>query len=161
MNKGARAHLPTRRPSLFYLICHDFYEMRKASGGAPGHMNIIEEASDRRGPFKFPFDNSLRSSKYRLTKGATYPMLAAFRNYVESDKYGNATWDRPFAEIIAEWSGVGPLLVDETFNATKEGLRMPDQMGKSRPHWDKLHMKVRLGLLEKKIETSSRSRKRV
>jgi hypothetical protein len=141
--------------ALYDRIRHDFYEMRKASGGAPGKMNIIEEASAKRGTFKFPFDSSLKQSKYRLTKGATYPILASFRNYLVTDKHGDAAWDRPFSAIVAEWNEVGPVLVDETFNATKEGLRMPDQMGKSRPHWDKLHMKVRLGLLEKKIENTS------
>jgi hypothetical protein len=47
-------------------------------------MNIIEEASERRGAFDFPFAN-LAGSKYRLTKGATFPILAAFRTYVEKN----------------------------------------------------------------------------
>jgi hypothetical protein len=146
--------------ALFDHIRRDFYEIHKAKGGAPGKMNIIEEASEKRGPFKFPFAPKLPSAKYRLTKGAAYPMLGALRNYVVADN-GAATWDRPFSEILKEWEEIGPLLVEETFSATKEIGRMPDQLGKSRPHWDKLHMKVRLGLLTKQIESHAPTKKKI
>jgi hypothetical protein len=145
--------------ALYDHIRRDFYEVHKAKGGAPGKMNIIEEASDKRGPFKFPFAN-LPAGKYRLTKGAAYPMLAALRNFVVVDDDGYANWDRPFTEILDEWNDIGPMLIEETFNATKEVGRMPDQLGKNRPHWDKLHMKVRLGLLQKQIELRETSKKR-
>jgi hypothetical protein len=61
------------------------------SGGSAGKMNIVEEAGPRRGDFEFPFAE-LDPSPYRLTKGATYPMLGAFRSYVVEDpKTGDAT----------------------------------------------------------------------
>jgi len=37
------------------------------------------------------------------------------------------------------WSEAGPELEEETYNATKEIGRMPDQLGKNRKHWDNLH----------------------
>src|SRR6185437_8375350 len=67
--------------TLYDRIRHDFREIRNEAGGSAGKMNIIEEASDRRGSFEFPFAG-LAGAKYRLTKGATFPILAAFRTYV-------------------------------------------------------------------------------
>jgi hypothetical protein len=140
-------------------IRRDFYEMHKATGGAPGKMNIVEEASEKRGPYEFHFAPGLPSAKYRLTKGALYPMLAAMRNYVVAKDNGDAAWDRPFTEVLEEWREIGPQLVEETYNLTQDGTRMPDQLGKSRQHWDKMHMKVRLGLLTKQIEAQNSSKK--
>lgn len=86
-------------------------------------MNIIEEASDRRGDFDFPFAG-LQDSKYRLTKGATFPILAAFRTYVEKDpKSGDACWRGGFNRVLEIWSEAGPHLVEETFQVTGESAR--------------------------------------
>jgi hypothetical protein len=134
---------------LYDHIRHDFRDIRNEAGGAAGKMNIVEEASKGR-KLDFPFA-ALPPSEYRLTKGASYPMLAAFRNMVLTDSAGNATWQGGFKSVLRLWSEAGPELVEETFNATKEIGRLPDQLGKNRKHWDNLHMKIQLRLLRAQV----------
>jgi hypothetical protein len=115
-------------------------------------MNIIEEASDRRGTFDFPFAG-LQPKKYRLTKGATYPILAAFRTYVEiHPRTGEARWRGGFDRVLEVWQEVGPSLVEETFQLTKEGIRNPDAIGKNRKHWGNLYMRLQVQLLRERLE---------
>ena len=113
-------------------------------------MNIMEEAAKDRF-LDFPF-GQLEPNKYRLTKGATYPMLAAFRNMVEEDDSGNATWRGGFKSVLRLWKESGTELVAETDNATEDIGRTPDHLGKNRKHWDNLHMKLRLRLLLAQLE---------
>jgi hypothetical protein len=137
---------------LYDRIRHDFRKLHNEAGGSAGKMNIIEEASDRRGDFDFPF-GGLPQSKYRLTKGATFPILAAFRTYVESNpKSGEARWRGGFDRVLQIWSEVGPSLVEETFQLTKEGVRNPDQIGKNRKHWANLYMRLQVRLLQERLE---------
>jgi AIPR protein len=89
---------------LYDHIRRDFREIRNDAGGQAGKMNIIEEASDRRGEFDFPFA-SLPTHKYRLTKGATFPILAAFRAYVEEHpRTGEARWRGGFGKNRGRFS---------------------------------------------------------
>lgn len=134
---------------LYDHIRHDFREIRNEAGGKAGKMNILEEAAKGR-KLEFPFAQ-LPPNDYRLTKGAAYPMLAAFRNLVTVDSSGNATWQGGFKSVLRVWSEASSELVDETFNATKEIGRMPDQLGKNRKHWDNLHMKIQLRLLRAQL----------
>ena len=114
-------------------------------------MNIVEEASPKKKTLDFPFAQ-LPPNKYRLTKGAAYPILAAFRNYVAIDPdTENAVWVPNFQGVMSEWKRLAPELVQETYNATKDIGRMPDQLGKNRKHWDNLHMKVQLQLLRAEL----------
>ncbi len=137
---------------LYDRIRHDFRELHNEAGGSAGKMNIIEEASDRRGDFDFPFAG-LQQNKYRLTKGATFPILAAFRTYVEKHpKSGEARWRGGFDRVLEIWSEVGPSLVEETFQLTKEGVRNPDQVGKNRKHWANLYMRLQVRLLQERLE---------
>jgi hypothetical protein len=135
--------------TLYDRIRHDFRESHNEAGGRAGRMNIVEEASKGR-KLDFPFAE-LPPGDYRLTKGASYPMLAAFRNMVVEDSSGNATWQGGFKAVLRLWSEAGPELVEETYNATKEIGRMPDQLGKNRKHWDNLHMKLQLRLLRAQL----------
>ena len=118
---------------LYDHIRHDFREIHNETGGRGGRMNIVEEASKGR-KLDFPFAG-FPTSDYRLTKGASYPMLAAFRNMVELDSSDNATWLGGFKAVLRMWSEAGPELVEETYNATREIGRMPDQLGKNRKHF--------------------------
>jgi len=137
-------------PGVLQLIDHvrrDFRQFHNEAGGKAGRMNIVEEAAGKRKHFEFIF-SGLAPEKYRLTKGATYPIVGAFRNFVEIDREtGDAAWAGGFERVLREWKEVGPLLVRETFNATQDIGHMPDQLGKNRKHWDNLHMKVQLRLL--------------
>lgn len=136
---------------LYDHIRHDFRDIHNESGGSAGKMNIVEEAAGER-LMEFPFAQ-LTPSKYRLTKGASYPMLAAFRNMVVFDDSGNATWRGGFKSVLRLWHDAGPELVEETYNATKEVGRSPDHLGKNRGHWDNLHMKLQLRVLRAELET--------
>jgi AIPR protein len=135
---------------LYDHIRHDFRDIHNESGGSAGKMNIVEEAAGDR-MMEFPFAQ-LVSSKCRLTKGASYPMLAAFRNMVLLDESGNATWRGGFKSVLRLWQEAGPELVEETYNATKEIGRTPDHLGKNRGHWDNLHMKLQLRVLRAELE---------
>ncbi len=149
--------------TLYDYIRRQFRDIHNQGGGRAGKMNIVEEAGPRRGAFTFPFGN-LDQSPYRLTKGATYPILGAFRNYVELDqKTGEGIWHGGFSSVLAVWEEGAPELVAETFNATNEIGRMPDQLGKNRKHWDNLHMKLQLRFLRAQLDsqqTQRASRKR-
>jgi hypothetical protein len=137
--------------TLYDYIRRDFREVHNRSGGRAGRMNIIEEAG-RRGDFQFAFAN-LSPSPCCLTKGAAYPILGAFRNYVEVDpKTGDAVWHGGFASVLRVWGDAAEELVRETYNATKDIGRMPDQLGKNRKHWDNLHMKLQLRILRAQLE---------
>jgi hypothetical protein len=114
--------------TLYDHIRHDFREDRNEAGGNAGRMNILEKAAKGH-KLEFPFAE-LSPNDYRLTKGASYPMLAAFRNMVVTDSAGNATWQGGFKSVLRLWSEAGPELEEETYNATKEIGRMPDQLGK-------------------------------
>jgi len=138
--------------TLYDRIRYDFREIRNQAGGKAGSMNIIEEASERRGSFEFPFAG-LPGAKYRLTKGATFPILAAFRTYVEeSPTTGDARWRGGFEKVLEVWKEAGPNLVDETFQLTSEGKRNPDQIGKDRKHWANLYMRLQVRLLQERLQ---------
>jgi hypothetical protein len=141
---------------LYDHIRRDFRELHNESGGRAGRMNIVDEAGKNR-TLDFPFAE-LEPSKYRLTKGAAYPMLAAFRNMVEVDPSGNVEWRGGFKAVLRLWKEAGTELVTETYNATEDIGRTPDHLGKNRKHWDNLHMKLQLRLLRAQLE-DERSRK--
>jgi hypothetical protein len=145
---------------LYDHIRRDFRDIRNLAGGQAGKMNIIEEATERRGAFDFPFAG-LASHKYRLTKGATFPILAAFRAYVEEHpKTGEARWRGGFEKVLEVWEESGPNLVDETFQLTREGKRNPDQIGKDRKHWANLYMRLQVRLLQERLEQQERPMRR-
>jgi hypothetical protein len=134
---------------LYDHIRHDFRDLHNEAGGRAGRMNIVDEAAKNR-TLEFPFAQ-LPPNKYRLTKGAAYPMLGAFRNMVELDSSGNASWRGGFRAVLHMWKDAGPELVTETYNATEEIGRTPDHLGKNRKHWDNLHMKIQLRLLRAQL----------
>ncbi|MDO9069031.1 MAG: AIPR family protein [Deltaproteobacteria bacterium] len=137
--------------ALYDYVRRDFRDMHNVSGGSAGKMNILEMASAKRGSFEFPFAQ-LEPCEYRLTKGAAFPILAAFRNYVEVDPdTGEAVWRGGIEAVLREWEEAGPELVAETAQATKEIGRNPDQIGKNRKHWDNLHMKLQLRVLRSEL----------
>jgi hypothetical protein len=142
--------------ALYDHIRRDFREVHNDAGGRAGKMNIVEEAGKLR-DFDFPFAE-LEPSKYRLTKGAAYPMLAAFRNVVEKDDTGNAKWAGGFKAVLRLWREAGPDLVAETVSAVEQFGRTPDHLGKNRKHWDGLHVKLQNRLLRAEIEAQKSKR---
>lgn len=133
-------------------IRHDFLDMHNQAGGAAGKLNIVEQAPAKKGVFDYPF-SGLPGTQYRLTKGATYPILNAFRNFVEVDQdTGEAYWRGGFKKVLLAWKKLGPDLVAETYRATREIGRNPDTIGKNRQHWVSLHKTVRLAVLQDQLK---------
>lgn len=133
------------------VIRHDFRKIHNARGGQAGKLKIIEEASARRKEFEFPFSGS-PSSKYRLTKGALYPILGAFRNCVEVDRAGQARWVDGFEAVLDVWKEAGPELVSETMQAIKDHGSNPDVIGKNRGVWSNLHKTLELRMLRRELK---------
>ncbi len=137
--------------ALYDRIRRDFREMHNDDGGRAGKMNIVEEASERRGAFDFPFAN-LPSSKYRLTKGAR------FRSSPLSGLMSRRTQRPAKLAGVADLSAslrsgrMARVLVDETFQLTTEGIRNPDQIGKNRKHWANLYMRLQVRLLQERLQ---------
>ena len=76
---------------------------------------------------------------------------------------GIAQWRGGFDKVLQAWKEAAPELVEETDNAREEIGRNPDQLGKSRKHWDNLHMKMQLRLLRARLsekEQEGRTRRR-
>jgi hypothetical protein len=126
--------------------------MRNVEGGRAGNMKIVEEAVENRGTFDFPFAG-LTPSNYRLTKGATMPILAAFRSYaMKNSTTGEAEWRGGFARVKQVWKQAGPSLVTETYQLTQDGIRTPDQVGKNCKHCGTLYMRLQVQLLQEKLQ---------
>jgi len=137
---------------LYDRIRHDFRDVYNENvGSGAGRMRIVEEAPLRLEVFDFPFSNQ-DPQKYRLTKGATYPIFAAFRNFIEYDAEKNqAKWIGGYNKVKGVWKDAAPELVRETSAATKEVGRTPDVIGKSRAHWANLHRSLENRLLRLKL----------
>ncbi len=153
-------HLLVDGLKLYDMIRHDFRDLVNDGGGKGGNMKIVEDATARKGVFKFPFAN-LPDSKYCLTKGATLPILAAFRSYVEIDaKTGDARWRGGFKKVASVWKTTGPALVAETCSLVREGYRSPDAVGKNRKHWSTLYMRLQVQLLQERLKESETEAKK-
>ena len=140
--------------SLYDQIRHDFRILRNEQGGKGGKFNIVEDAP-RGKKLEFPFAQ-LAPAEHRLTKGATLPILAAFRNAVAIGSDGHAHWAGGFPEVQRLWREHGSELVLETVDATKEIGNLPDQLGKARSHWANMHKTLKLRVLERRLDVATR-----
>ena len=138
---------------LYDIIRRDFLRIysSKVSKQA-AQLKIVESASKKAGSFEFKFAN-LEPHKRRLTKGAAYPILGAFRNYVQlSEETGKAEWVGGFEHVKALWGDIGEDLVLETREAVKSIGNAPDVLGKNRNHWANLYRTVENFFLREQIE---------
>lgn len=137
---------------LYDHIRRDFREVYNSEDlGSAGKLDIVEEAKGNR-KFDFPFAG-LQPEKYRLTKGALFPIFAAFRNKVTIDpKTGLAAWDGGFQSVLDLWKSVAPELARQTKQATKDYGHKPDVIGKNRGHWTNMHQTVELHILRDQLK---------
>lgn len=142
---------------LYDRIRRDFRDVFNAHVSASaGRLRIVEEANNRLGTFAFPFSGQ-PNARYRLTKGAAFPILAAFRNCVEYDPVSNqARWIGGFRTVKQLWADAAPELVRETYSATRDISRMPDVLGKSRSHWNALHRAIENRVLRAQLADRTR-----
>lgn len=159
VSKGKYYRLKGLLPGVLALYDHirrDFRDVHnRKEDRRGGNLKIVEQAG-RGKAFDFPFAKpQIPPSEYRLTKGAAFPIVAAFRNYVEiNQRSGVASWRGGLRGVLAAWKELDELLVAETFQATKNIGRNPDQIGKNRQHWDALHTKVQNRILRAQIASS-------
>ncbi len=101
-----------------------------------GRLAFMDESNGRE--FSFHFTQEI--GKYQLFDGALYPILGAFRWYVERDpKTQKMRWRRGFKAVLRAWQKNAYQLLRLT-KATSDQLgRNPNAIGKSRPHWAALH----------------------
>lgn len=139
--------------ALYDIIRRDFLRVHNEVVNAHGaKLKIVEEAGQKSGAFDFPFADLLPHDR-RLTKGAAYPILAAFRNYVRLNlDTGVAEWVGGFDHVKRVWSETARDLVLETREATKSIGNAPDALGKNRNHWSNLFRTVENHFLREQIE---------
>jgi len=113
----------------------------ETTGGKGGNLAFMDERNGKAFTFHFLQDEG----PYCLFDGALYPMLGAFRWYVEQDpKTKKMRWRKGFKQVLKAWRRDGPELLKLT-KATSDQLgRNPNAVGKSRPHWSALHTTVSL-----------------
>lgn len=139
--------------ALYDIIRRDFLRVHNEEVNQHGaKLKIVEEAGKKSGYFEFPFAG-LQPHERRLTKGAAYPILAAFRNYIRIDPvFGTAEWVGGFEHVKEVWAATAKDLVLETREAIKSIGNAPDALGKNRNHWSNLHRTVENHFLREKIE---------
>jgi AIPR protein len=125
------------------LVLHDTIsfeagKLHNKAGGRAGKLAYVE--GRQRGKYPFPFIG--KEAKYRLFKGALFPMLGAFRWMVERDSEGQARWMGSFDEVLEMWREIGAELMKATQETSEERDRNPNAIGKSRNHWATLHSTV-------------------
>jgi hypothetical protein len=141
---------------LYDLIRSDAVNVYNSGKRSGGNLRIIEKKVGRDGKakpdaFEFPFyrndDGSYgRSTTYRLSAGATYATLAAFRVFVQPNASGNAMrWDGGFKAVLQAWDDLGEELMVSCAE-TSQSLGGPNNLnatGKHRPLWRGLHKTVK------------------
>jgi AIPR protein len=139
--------------ALYDIIRRDFLRINAELVNNKGaQLKIVEKASQKAGQFQFRFAK-LESYDRRLTKGAAYPLLGAFRNYVKINaQSGVAEWVGGFENVKSVWERIGPDLVSETREAVKSIGNSPDMLGKNRNHWANLYRAVENFFLRDQIE---------
>lgn len=143
---------------LYDVIRCDFRSQWNQIGGAAGKLKIMEEAASGK-LFQFPFSDS-PPAKYRLTKGALYPIFAAFRNKVELDpKTGRARWKGSFSDVLDLWNYAAPELCRTTKAAIEDHGNHPNVIGKNRGHWANNHKTLELMMLRQELATAKPKKK--
>lgn len=142
---------------LFDRIRHDFQDVYNSNDlGSAGGLDIVEKRTGNK-RFDFPFAG-LPEKQHRLTKGALYPIFAAFRNKVEIDPdSGDARWHEGFESVLKLWVDVGPEVAAQTKQAIKDYGHKPDMIGKNRGHWTNMHQTIELHMLRSALKHASKA----
>jgi hypothetical protein len=127
--------------ALHDIIQYEFAPIHNKSGGKSGRLNIMD-VKDERAKTQFTFHFIQKKSDKRLSTGALYPILAAFRWMVEKGPDGNYRWRGGFKAVMQRWLDAAPDLVRKTIERSRELGGNPNAIGKSRTHWETLHQTV-------------------
>lgn len=127
----------------------DAYNAERRKGG---NLRIIEKKPDHEGKaisdaWEFPFIRNTdgtygRRGAYRLSAGATFATLAAFRVFVRpTGENRSMRWDGGFEAVLEAWCQLGEEMMLSCAE-TSQSLGGPNNMnavGKHRPLWRGLH----------------------
>jgi hypothetical protein len=107
--------------------------------GRADHLAWVDYRESRRRPHVFCFTG--QKGDKRLFDGALYPMLAAYRWYVEVDpRTTKMRWKVPFEQVVQAFrERDAKELLTATRQKSDELGHNPNAIGKSRPHWAGLH----------------------
>lgn len=138
---------------LFDHIRRDFLRVyNETVGGKAGNLRIVEKAPPSKGRYQFRYAK-LDDHDQRLTKGAAFPILGAFRNFVVvNSETGKAEWLGGFDNVLTSWRQLAPELVSETKQAIRDIGNAPDSLGKNRNHWANLFKTVRLHVMQQQLD---------
>jgi hypothetical protein len=130
--------------------------------GKPGGLAIMEKRLGKDGYAKpdvwtFPFltdgKPSTRKGTYRLAKGVTYAILAAFRNFVEVDKATDVMrWAGGFDSVVRAWNTAGGEMIIAANDVSQFVNYNPNAVGKNRPLWRQLHQMMAAYRLQMETE---------
>ena len=104
-------------------------------GGKAGLLTFVEQR--KKGLYDFPFIE--KKGSHRLTNGALFPMLGAFRWMVEEADDGVFRWKGSFEEVKDLWRRCAGDLMRTTQETSAELGRNPNAIGKSKNHWARMH----------------------
>jgi len=115
-------------------------------GGRAAALSFVEE---KKKGFDFVFTG--QHGQYRLSLGALYPMVGAFRYMVEEDPAtGRFRWrdDAGIDDVVKVWTSIAGEMMRATRSTSDEVGRNQTAIGKSRNHWANLHNMVARRVLE-------------
>ena len=97
--------------------------------------------------WSFPFisdgKDSYERGTYRLAKGVTFAMLAAFRNFVQFDEKRNRmSWMGGFKAVRTAWETNGGDMMMAANDVSQAVNYNPNAVGKNRPLWRQLHQMI-------------------
>lgn len=128
---------------LYNIIQRDFREKYNSLGSRRGgSLSIVEQ--NRSGKFNFPFSGE-KSSEFRLMKGASLPILAAFKIFTTQNETGELIWNDEFIGVKESWDKYATILIERTIeSASKHQRNVANAIGKDSTHWRNLRNELLL-----------------
>lgn len=136
------------------IVRRDYYRMwnTEVEGGKAGHLAFSEKRKN--GEWEFPFTGE--TAEYRMVNGALYPILGAFRWFVEMHPdTKKVSWRGGFKAVLKAWEGSGVSLLRATHEMSNSLGRNPQSVGKNRPHWGNLHNIVAKRDLQRRAKSNT------
>lgn len=128
---------------LYNIVQRDFrYKYNALGNKRGGGLSIVEQ--NRSGKFNFPFSGD-DPSEYRLMKGASLPILGAFKIFVTENNYGQLVWKDDFPGVKQIWNQYADILIARTMeSASKHQRNVANAIGKDSTHWRNLRNELLL-----------------
>lgn len=135
-------------PDIFKLYDHLEKNMRKfysngVSNKKYGLVTGVTTRKDGKEPFKTKFYKE--DIDYLTPNGFIYPILGAFRALLKEDENGYYKWRKDPIKIMDK---IGPELVSNTINMSRELGNNPNATGKNKTLWMNLYMIVYMELVD-------------